>query len=609
MLEFLNDISIKRKLIITYLIVVIIPISIIGYFITNKLYKLSFSNATGISNATLHQLKGNYINKFSSYKNILDGLVSYAPLIDFIETFYSSDYEAIDDFKTRISPYIRRLQVDGGEEVIRVYSDNRTIWHSVETSNTLDDLKMQKWFDYSESLSMGNIKWTIAENMNGIPNQKYFGCYRLLRNRQDPDKVSSVIALFFDEKQLFSLISEESEAGKAIFLFNKDGRIITTTERELLFANIGGIRFNSGNSIDDLRNNSIVKYKDRDYLFIRADLNEKKILIDGWTLVCLIPADGILEGISNIWKSSLVLCGICIMISVALTVFVSRNITGRVKSLIVKFGNIVENNFKVKPGPSGKDEIGKLEDNFIQMVGRIRSLINEVYLANLKIKDAELNYQKIQTEKREAEIIALQGQINPHYLFNTLETIRMSLVLSGDRKNADMIEVFAAGFRLCIENKRDIYTLKEELQFLQNYFTIQKYRLRDNINFIVDIPENIMDCMVPKLILQPIVENSVYHGIEMKGECGTVTIRAFESEGDIRIVVCDDGLGIEEALLERLRAELDGADPKEHSGWTKIALKNVHNRLRLMYGETYGLKIDSRSNEGTSVEISLPVMH
>ena len=607
-MNIINDIRIKHKLIITYFIVVIIPILIIGYFLTNKLYVLSFSNTVGISNATLNQLKGNYINKLESYKSVMDGLVNYAPLIGYVETSFSSDYEAIDEFNTKIKPFIRRLQVDEGGVQIKIYSNNSTIWHSVETSNNLDDLKNQAWFDNETGLSANPIKWTIAKNVNGMPSKKYFGCYKLLRNLNNLKEVSCAISVFFDETQLFSLISAERDAGKVIFLYNNSGEIITTTERELLFGNVGNVVFNINDPIFNLRSNSIVKFKNNEYLFFKTDISQNKILIDGWTLAYLIPADKVLDGIKNIWISSVFLCLVCIIIALILIIFISKNITGRVLNLIKKIKNIIDNNFIVEAGITGKDEIGTLENNFIDMVHKIHNLIHEVYIANLKIKDTELNYQKIQTEKRKAEIISLQGQINPHYLFNTLETIRMSLVLSSDKKNADIVAAFAESFRLCIDNKKDIYTIREELLFKENYFTIQKYRLRDNISFKVEIPDSMLDYSIPKLILQPLVENAVYHGIEMKGDKGTVVIKAFESEGDIHIIVSDDGIGISETVLGKLINDLNSeADSQEQSGWKKIALRNVHTRLRLIYGEAYGLKITSKLGEGTMVEINFPV--
>lgn len=610
-MNLINDIRIKHKLIITYFIVVIIPIFIIGYFLTNKLYVLSFSNTTGISNATLNQLKGNYINKLASYKSVLDGLVNYAPLIGYIGTNYSSDYEAIDDFNTKIKPFIRKLQVEGRDVQIKIYSNNSTIEHSVETSNDLEDLKNQDWFKKNKnvnSISTEPIQWTVTNHMSGMPSRNYFGCYKSLRILSNANDVNCVIALFFDEAQLFSLISEERDAGKVILLYNDSGQIITTTERELLFGNVGDAIFNSEDDISNLSNDSIIEYKNNEYLFYKTELNNSKIMLEGWTLAYLIPADGVLNGIKNIWISSALLCLVCIIIALILIIIISNNITGRILNLIKKINNIIHNNFVVDGSVSGKDEIGILENNFIDMVHKIHNLINEVYIANLKIKDSELNYHKIQTEKRRAEIIALQGQINPHYLFNTLETIRMSLVLNDDKKNADIVAAFAESFRLCIDNKKDVHTIREELLFIENYFTIQKYRLRDNISFKVEIPDDLLNLLIPKLILQPLIENAVYHGIEMKGDKGTVEIKAYQSEDDIHIIVSDDGVGILATILAKLRYDLNSEeDFGEQSKSHNIALRNVHTRLQLMYGEAYGLKISSKLDAGTVVEINFPV--
>lgn len=608
-MKFLNNISVKHKLIITYFIVVIIPILIIGYFLTSKLYTVSFSYSTGTSKATLKQLNDNYTNKFASCKSILDGILNYKPLMDYIGTNYTTDYQAIDDFNTKISPFIRSVHNNEGDIKIRIYSDNETIRHSVEINNTFKDLENQKWFNKVEALWSNTAKWTVAENIEGKPQKKYLGCYKVLKSLNNPGDFKSVIAVFFDEAQLFSLISEEKASGKVIFLYDNNNQIITTTERELLFGNVKNLKFNSGESISGLKSNSIVKYKGNDYLFFKSEITEEKLLIKGWTLACLIPASEVLEGIKSIWISSLILCLVCIVIALILIMLVSGNITGRVRALINKIKTSIDNDFVVDSGVSGTDEIGSLEHNFIEMMNKIHELINEVYISGLKIKDSEINYQRIQTEKRKAEIISLQTQINPHYLFNTLETIRMSLVLNDDKKNANIVAAFAESFRQCIDNKKDIYTLREELQFLKNYFTIQEYRLRGNICFKVLVPDRILDCKIPKLILQPVIENAVYHGIEMKGEKGTVEIMAEVVEENIRMVVTDDGVGISEPVLQGLVSDMENkSDSGEQPGWTKIALRNVNTRLKLLYGDEYGLKISSRLNEGTRVEILFPLI-
>lgn len=384
----------------------------------------------------------------------------------------------------KISPFIRRLRDDEGDVHIKIYSNNKSIWHSVEISNTLEDLKKQTWFNNEVTLGINTIKWTAAENIEGKPSKKYFGCYKILRSLDNPNGISGVISVFFDETQLYSLISEEKLAGKVIFLYNNNNQIITTTERELLFGNVNDLVFNSNESILDIKSDSRVKYNNNEYLFFKTSIDENKLFINGWTLAYLIPANDTLEGIKRIWTSSLLLCLVCIVIALILIMLISKNITGRVLNLIKKIKSSIDNNFLVGTGVSGKDEIGALEKDFIDMMNKIRELIDEVYIADLKIKDSEINYQKIQTEKRKAEIISLQTQINPHYLFNTLETIRMSLVLNNDKKNADIIAAFAESFRQCIDNKKDIYTINSSASnpLRAKSFAIKPYSSQ-SINF------------------------------------------------------------------------------------------------------------------------------
>jgi two-component system sensor histidine kinase YesM len=162
----------------------------------------------------------------------------------------------------------------------------------------------------------------------------------------------------------------------------------------------------------------------------------------------MLPADQIISSINSIWISSILLCFVCIAFSLIIIFIISGNITKRIARLIDSINMVWRGNYKITAEPSGNDEIGYLESNFYKMIQKIDTLINEVYEASLNIKDAEIRQQRIEMEKKEAMIIGLQGQINPHYLFNTLETIRMNLVLKGEREIARIVKLFAKSFRL-----------------------------------------------------------------------------------------------------------------------------------------------------------------
>lgn len=218
--------------------------------------------------------------------------------------------------------------------------------------------------------------------------------------------------------------------------------------------------------------------------------------------------------------------------------------------------------------------------------------------------------------KRQVQYIALQNQINPHFLYNTLESIRSEALLAELDSVADMTEALATFFRYTISKVENLVTVEEELQNCETYFHIQQYRfgdrLRLNIKCAPEDMEELYRCRIPKLTLQPILENSIIHGTELKIGTGNLTIQLQRTDKRLLIQVSDDGVGMDEETLNKLnsrlgRGGLANYQPQEE-GRGGVALVNVDNRIRLLFGEEYGLCVYSLVGMGTDVEITLPLI-
>lgn len=219
--------------------------------------------------------------------------------------------------------------------------------------------------------------------------------------------------------------------------------------------------------------------------------------------------------------------------------------------------------------------------------------------------------------KRQAQYRALQNQINPHFLYNTLEGIRSEAMIAGLDNLADMTEALAIFFRYTISKLENLVTIEEELENCATYFKIQQYRFGSRIHLEIDKDEedwdDILHCMIPKLTLQPILENSIIHGIELKMDEGKVTISISRTQSRLLIKVSDDGVGMNRETLDKLntklcskKEELKNYAQPEKGG---VALVNVNNRIHLIFGEEYGMHVYSLENMGTSVELSIPVIY
>ncbi|MGB4658267.1 MAG: histidine kinase [Mobilitalea sp.] len=238
--------------------------------------------------------------------------------------------------------------------------------------------------------------------------------------------------------------------------------------------------------------------------------------------------------------------------------------------------------------------------------------------------DELLELQKTTMEQEHARDIMtqkmkyaeLQNQINPHFLYNTLENIRGQAIIDDNKVIAEMTEALARYFRYNISKDNDIVKLPQELENIRTYIKIQQYRFKNRFTFQIynhDDTDIIVHCQIPKMTLQPIVENAIFHGLENKIEQGHIEIHIEVSDTLVTLLVADDGVGMDTETLHNLNAKLK--TPKKKLEWIEgeensngIALENVNNRLRLFYGENYGLNISSTQGVGTEVEISLPLL-
>lgn len=223
--------------------------------------------------------------------------------------------------------------------------------------------------------------------------------------------------------------------------------------------------------------------------------------------------------------------------------------------------------------------------------------------------------QMMDLNKRQAQYLALQNQINPHFLYNTLESIRGEALIAGLDGVADMTEALAKFFRYTITKVENLVTVEEELDNCETYFQIQKYRFGDRLNLHIRCAEEdaeiVMNCRIPKLTLQPILENSIIHGTELKIGTGNLSIEFERTDQRLIVRISDDGVGMDENTLAKLNRRLgkgsSSAAYKDEGTKGGIALVNVNNRIHLLFGEEYGMHVYSVPGRGTDVEITLPI--
>lgn len=256
---------------------------------------------------------------------------------------------------------------------------------------------------------------------------------------------------------------------------------------------------------------------------------------------------------------------------------------------------VVVGNFTLSDCISGKDEIGELHRSLKIMVDSINKLIHEVYEVNLQ-------KEQLNNRQKQAEFKMLASQINPHFLFNILENIRMKAYCAGQEELAAIVKMLAKIMRRNLEVGSEPVSLKSEIDLVISYLEIQKFRLGERINYEIDTMCNVNNYKILPLLLQPIVENAVIHGLE--GEQGKGNISILEGEMELTILVEDDGAGIDSTRLNCILKLLNDFDKNSEKS---IGLSNVNQRIKLYYGDKYGIKIYSEVNEGTKVFLKIPI--
>ncbi|WP_419875096.1 sensor histidine kinase [Candidatus Pristimantibacillus sp. PTI5] len=315
--------------------------------------------------------------------------------------------------------------------------------------------------------------------------------------------------------------------------------------------------------------------------------------ITGWHTVVIQDRSKLVLELKHIGSVTFSIMAVVTLITIIVSWVIARIITNPMKKLMFSMRALQTGDFTQRVHFNGNDEIGRLGHLYNTMVGRIKTLIDDVYASRLKQKEAELK--------------ALQSQINPHFLYNTLNMINWSAVQKGDKEISEMVVSLSQVFRLSLNSGNDLVALEHEMELVRNYLFLQKKRFTSRFNFEIDLEPSIQHFRMPKLLLQPLVENAIIHAIEPSGGNGHIHVRAYKEDSLIIFEVSDNGPGMPEAQVQRLnQAPMDESMQAlqtngPHSG---MALSNIKERLALFY-EHAEFEIVSREGLGTRVQIRI----
>lgn len=459
---------------------------------------------------------------------------------------------------------------------IYVKGFNGLIFDSASTQNTISEKLQKQLYDLrGEDILISDIVTNYDTSKTKV--------ISLLRLFKDIDNLSSNLAIIkinISEEEI-SKIYQSKLLGKkgAYFIIDEEKKIVSSLEKQKL-----------GLKLDDKYNdprlytgangyyNSVID--NHNFLVTYFNLSRP-----GWKLVNLVPLDELskdAEVIQNITLYAVIgSFSLCLLV----IILFSFKVLSPLKEIRKSMKYIENENFDVSIKVRGNDEIALLGKSFNKMSKKLSELINEVYTVQIKQKEAELK--------------ALQAQINPHFLYNTLDTIYWMCRMENAFESSTLVQALSKLFRLSLNNGKEFTNVNNEINHLKSYITILQKRFEDVISFDISVSEDVLACRVVKLILQPLVENAIYHGIEKKGCQGKIEIAIYKEDENIIYIIKDDGAGADENELNSLLENVE--DEKRGFG-----IKNVNNRIKLYFGYQYGIKFKSSIGSGTTVIVKQP---
>lgn len=333
-----------------------------------------------------------------------------------------------------------------------------------------------------------------------------------------------------------------------------------------------------------------------------------KVKSNGWIICAVKSQSSLLKNMSVLKTLILTILVITGIISIFIIILMAYSITTPLRRLIKIMDKVKRGDFNVRYDYSAKNEVGELAESFNIMIEEIDKLVAQLNIHIDALKEEKRKVKQIQVKKREAELKALQAQINPHFLYNTLNTITWEAANIGAKQISTISNSLGKFFRIALSDGKEIISLKEELEHAESYLKIQKIRYDTKLSYEIDIDRELYSFSIIKLIIQPLIENAIYHGIRAGKENGMIKIYGQKKTNllgtDVLILtVWDNGLGIDKDRLEDINEALMRGETQPDLGY---GIYNVNERIRLYFGEEYGLSLESVEGSYTKAVIVIP---
>ena len=561
LLHWFNGIKLRYKLAIFYSLFCFLPVML--------LFWLSFLQMRSIIDDKGKMNLQSYLQQsVSSMDRTLDGYNSLSDYIAFdrmlAEVFsmeYGTPYEQYEQLTQKVDPILRTASYfHGGMQQITIYTDNGMVKHDT-TVAPVSEIEETDW--YQKTLEHPGLNWFA-----NYQEETLFSARKLAFS--GAREGVNILYMDVDYQKLFTPYAETLISECGLYITDQDGKLVFEESR-----------FSGKNQNYDLTYSEFLEQRDRgstDYIILCEQSNTT-----GWTVWLYQPVGLAGEAMRPIGVMAGVTILICIFAAVLAYFITSGMVSSRIERLTHFMQEVQEGSMDMQMESDDRDEIGMLYRGFGSMMKRIRTLINEVYLSKITQKEAELK--------------ALQAQINPHFLYNTLSLINWKALAAGEEDISRMTLALSTFYRTALNRGRNVLQVETELSNTRAYLEIQSMLHDGDFDYEIEAQTEILQCESLNLILQPLVENAIHHGIEEKTDGrGKITVRGWKEDNCVWFMVEDNGVGMEQEVADKILT-------MESKGY---GVRNVDERIRLCYGEKYAMKVESVVGKGTKMTIHFP---
>ena len=586
---FLGKSGIQKQLYTIYILAVLMPVTLIGIFLVANTARLLTNYHRDLLESDNLRVKTIFFEITTQAYNISEELSFNKEVTEVLKGSYATKEELAEKVGLYASTINNYMYNNTEIEQIEIYCDNPDICDYKQYYAADAEIAQTDW--YQRAVSESSVFWKEMKSTDKYHNEYWNLCLVRKIPLVNSD-YNAVLVLRISNNYLKTRMdSQEYRICASV----DDGAVFYASDRED-YGEPQLMEIDYGENYFQYTGSRRIKGKNCFIAVSTLQLYQS----DSRIYVCTLNE----KSYDNI-KSIIFICLIIILLAILvpgiLIHFFTRYFTQRVSTLRHVMHQASNEDYDFKEIVRGDDELSEAFSDLEVMVQNIKEKDARMY-------EAMLNEQELANEQQKMEFKMLASQINPHFLYNTLETIRMKAYTAGDREVATAIKLLGKSMRYVLENNGTVFTsLKEELDHIEIYMKIQKLRFGEKFDyvFLADDAIDMAKCITLPLLLQPIVENAILHGLEEKETGGMVTIRieyAAECKG-IRIAVSDNGCGMDETALNRLRADIMTKNPGKKES---IGLYNINQRVKLCYGEEYGMTIDSEPDKGTTIILLLP---